>query len=117
MVPGIAERGSVRLLCNIQYLTSPNTRTDHANSAPQGLSRFATCVLQSGVELPYSAIKANIAAPLNLIVQIERRPGKRFVSEVLEVQLYDPTTERYSFETIFRCDAFPELLHEERRYV
>ena len=27
--------------------------TVHANSAAQGLSRFATCVLQSHVEIPY----------------------------------------------------------------
>jgi pilus assembly protein CpaF len=81
--------------------------TVHANSAAQGLSRFTTCVLQSGVEMPYSAIKANIADSLNLIVQVERRPGKRFVSGVLEIQHYDPTADRYSFETIFRRDAFP----------
>src|SRR5713226_7361849 len=31
--------------------------TIHASSAKQGLSRFASCVLQSGVEIPYRAIK------------------------------------------------------------
>jgi len=76
--------------------------TVHANSAAQGISRFTTCVLQSGVEMPYAAIRANIADSLNLIVQIERRPGKRFVSEVLEIQRYDPAADRYSFGTIFR---------------
>src|SRR5229473_8464448 len=44
--------------------------TVHANSAPQGISRFTTCVLQSGVELPYRAIKTNIADSLNVIIQI-----------------------------------------------
>jgi hypothetical protein len=29
----------------------------HANSAAQGISRFTTCVLQSGVDMPYRAIK------------------------------------------------------------
>src|SRR5260370_23908216 len=56
--------------------------TVHANSAAQGISRFATCVLQSGVEMPYRAIKTNIADSLNIIVQIERRPRTRFISEV-----------------------------------
>ena len=88
--------------------------TVHANSAAQGISRFTTCVLQSGVEMPYSAIKANIADSLNLIIQIERRPGKRFVSEVLEIQLYDPTRDRYSFGTIFRRDALPNPLCKGR---
>jgi pilus assembly protein CpaF len=63
--------------------------TVHANSAAQGISRFTTCVLQGGVELPYRAIKTNIADSLNIIVQIQRRPGTRFVSEVLEIQGYD----------------------------
>lgn len=89
--------------------------TVHANSAAQGLSRFTTCVLQSGLEIPYRAIKANIADSLNLIVQIERRPGKRFVSEVLEIQSYEPTADRYSFETIFRRDALQNPVKEERR--
>jgi Flp pilus assembly CpaF family ATPase len=57
--------------------------------------------LQSGVEMPYSAIKRNIADSLNLIVQIDRRPGKRFVSEVLEIQGYDPGADRYGFRHPF----------------
>src|SRR5690242_1426528 len=42
--------------------------TIHANSAKQGLSRFTSCVLQSGVEIPYRAIKTNIADSLNVAV-------------------------------------------------
>ena len=56
--------------------------TVHANSALQAINRFTSCVLQSNVELPYRAIKSNIADSLNLLVHIERRPGRRFVSEV-----------------------------------
>ncbi len=51
--------------------------TVHATSAQQGLSRFTSCFLQSGVELPYHATKSNIADSLNVIVQLERRPGQR----------------------------------------
>jgi len=69
--------------------------TVHANSAAQGISRFTTCVLQSGVEMPYRAIKTNIADSLNIIIQIERRPGTRFVSEVLEIRGYEPEADRY----------------------
>jgi pilus assembly protein CpaF len=75
--------------------------TVHANSAAQGISRFATCVLQSGVEMPYAAIKKNIADSLNVIVQIERRPGVRFVSEVLELCTFDPTFDRYEFRSLY----------------
>jgi len=75
--------------------------TVHATSASQGLSRFTSCVLQSGIELPYRAIKANIADSVNLIVQLERRPGHRFVSEVLAINAYNPETDRYEFNPIY----------------
>jgi len=35
--------------------------TVHASSAQQAISRFTSCVLQSGIELPYRAIKSNIS--------------------------------------------------------
>jgi len=62
----------------------------HANSAKQGLARFTSCVLQSGVELLYRAIKSDIADSLHVVIQIKRRPGRRYVSEVLEINSYDP---------------------------
>ena len=69
--------------------------TIHANSAKQGLARFTSCVLQSGVELPYAAIKTNIGDSLNAVVHIERRPGRRFISEVLEINHYNPDTDLF----------------------
>lgn len=69
----------------------------HASSAQQAISRFTSCVLQSGVDLPYRAIKTNIADSLNVIVQLERRPGRRYVSEVLEINGYDPDADIYNF--------------------
>lgn len=75
--------------------------TVHATSASQGLARFTSCVLQSGIELPYRAIKSNIADSLNLVVQLERRPGQRFVSEVLIIRGYDPESDRYEFNPVY----------------
>jgi pilus assembly protein CpaF len=81
--------------------------TVHANSAAQGITRFATCVLQSGVELPYRAIKTNIADSLNIIVQIERRPGIRFISEVVELVGYNAKDDRYDLQLVYgREQAF-----------
>lgn len=76
--------------------------TIHANSAEQALSRFTNCVLQSGIELPYAAIRANIAEAISLIVHIERRHGLRFVSEVLQLKRYLPADDRYELLGIFR---------------
>jgi pilus assembly protein CpaF len=75
--------------------------TVHANSALQAINRFTSCVLQSNVELPYRAIKSNIADSLNLLVHVERRPGRRFVSEVLEISGYSPDTDRYDLKRVF----------------
>jgi pilus assembly protein CpaF len=75
--------------------------TIHASSAKQGLSRFTSCVLQSGIELPYRAIKTNIADSLNVLIQIERRAGLRFISEVLEISGYDPDADLYTFQSIY----------------
>jgi pilus assembly protein CpaF len=75
--------------------------TVHANSATQALSRFTSCVLESGVELPYRAIKNNIADSLNIVVHLERRPGRRFVSEVVEILGYKPEFDRYDLKPLF----------------
>ncbi len=76
--------------------------TVHANSAAQGISRFTTCVLQSGVEMPYRAVQTNIADALNVIIQIERRPGIRFVSEVRAIEGYSPDREHYDLRQIYQ---------------
>jgi pilus assembly protein CpaF len=80
---------------------SGSLSTIHANSASQALSRLASCVLQSGIELPYKAIKANIADSIHLLIHIERRHAKRFVSEVLELTAYSPTDDRYTFNPVY----------------
>jgi pilus assembly protein CpaF len=76
--------------------------TIHANSAKQGLSRFMSCVLESGIEIPYRAIKGNVGDSLNVVIQIERRPGRRFVSEVLEINGYNPDADLFDYSAIFR---------------
>jgi pilus assembly protein CpaF len=75
--------------------------TIHANSAVEALTRFTTYVLMSGVELPYAAVRASIGEALDLIVHIERRPGRRFVSEALKINRYLPAEDRFEFERIF----------------
>ncbi|MGC2767646.1 MAG: ATPase, T2SS/T4P/T4SS family, partial [Candidatus Acidiferrum sp.] len=69
--------------------------TVHATSAKQGLARFTSCVLQSGIDLPYRSIKTNVGDSVNVVVHLERRPGRRFVSEVVEIHGYDPDRDEY----------------------
>jgi len=74
--------------------------TIHANSAEQALSRFTSCVLQSGVELPYPAIRHQVAESLQLLVHLERRHGRRLVTEIAHVGRYDPATDRYALDYV-----------------
>jgi pilus assembly protein CpaF len=69
---------------------SGSLSTVHAASAKQSLARLASCVLQSGVELNYKSLKTNLGHSVNVVVQLERRPGRRYVSEVVEIHDYDP---------------------------
>jgi pilus assembly protein CpaF len=76
--------------------------TIHANSAALALSRFTTCVLQSGVELPYRAVRANIGEAVNLLIHLERHQGSRAVTEVLRLTQYQPEGDSYELETVYR---------------
>jgi pilus assembly protein CpaF len=87
---------------------SGSLSTVHATSAKQGLARFTSCVLQSGVDLPYRAIKTNVGDSVNVVVHLERRPGRRFVSEVVEVHGYDPDRDEYNYGFIF--DSHKEVV-------
>ena len=85
--------------------------TIHANSAEQALSRFASCVLQSGADLPYAAIRHGIAECLQVLVHLERRHARRVVTQVLRVCGYDVGTDSYVFE----CPANANRASAERR--
>lgn len=83
--------------------------TVHANSVLQALSRFTSCVLQSNVELPYLAIKSTIADSLNLLVHIERHPGQRFVSEVMEITGFNSDRDCYQFKLVTSHEGTEEV--------
>jgi pilus assembly protein CpaF len=87
---------------------SGSLSTVHATSARQALARFTACVLQSGVDLPYRAVKTNVGDSVNVVVHLERRPGRRFVSEVVEIHGYDPDRDEYNYGFIF--DSHKELV-------
>jgi len=69
--------------------------TIHANSATQALNRFASCVAQSGVELPYDVIRGQISACVQLVIHLQRVDGRREVSHLLQlgpqVQNFNPS--------------------------
>lgn len=78
--------------------------TIHANSAAQALQRFTSCVLQSGIELPYRAIKSHIADSIQTLIHIERAHGRRFVAQALEIQGYAVDTDKYEFAVLYEAE-------------
>jgi pilus assembly protein CpaF len=74
--------------------------TIHANSAEQALRRFTSCVLQSSVDLPYPAIRHAMAECLQLLVHLERRRGRRVVTELVRISGYHATSDTYKLESL-----------------
>ncbi len=61
--------------------------TAHANSPRDTLRRVETMVLMAGMDLPLRAVREQIAAAFDLIVQLERLPdGNRRVTQISEVE-------------------------------
>ena len=75
--------------------------TIHANSGVQTLTRLTTCVMMSGIELPHKAVRSNIADGVHLVAHIQRRHGRRAVTELLRIRGYEPAEDRYELETIY----------------
>ncbi len=91
----IRGREAFDLLQLLNTRHSGTLSTIHANSAQQGLARFTSCVLQSGVDLPYRAIKTNV------VIHVERRPGRRYVSEVLLINRCDPDADLFDYGAVY----------------
>ncbi len=77
--------------------------TAHANSSAEMILRLETLVLQAGESLPVRAIRQQIVAGIDLIVQLSRfADGRRRVTEIAEVVTMDPHTDEVIVEPVFR---------------
>ena len=72
--------------------------TIHANSATQALNRLASCVLQAGVDVPYAAIRHQIADTIGLVLHLDRRLGVRRATELVRVLRYATEADRYEID-------------------
>ncbi len=77
---------------SLDMLQAMNTGHDgsmttlHANTPRDAISRLETMVLMAGIDLPQRAIREQIAAAIDVIVQLERmRDGSRKIVKVCEV--------------------------------
>ncbi len=79
--------------------------TLHANNTRDALSRMETMVMMSGMELPHRAIREQVAAAIDMIVQLSRmRDGSRRVVSISEIQGMEgdviTTTDIFKFEQV-----------------
>lgn len=83
----------------IQAMTSGHggsMSTLHANTPIDGLHRLETMALMSGVEMPLTALRAQVASAVDLIVQLNRMSdGRRMVTEISEV---GPLTTEWQYQ-------------------
>lgn len=63
--------------------------TVHANSALMGLSRLASLAMRAGVDVPYGAIQHDIGELINVVIYIERRDGKRRITDAMRIHGFD----------------------------
>src|SRR3546814_10710353 len=94
MRPDRSILGGVRGGEAIDMLQAMNTGHDgsmctlHANRPRQALTRLENMVAMSGIDLPARAVRTQIAAAVNLVVQISRmRDGTRRITHVTEIEL------------------------------
>ncbi len=69
--------------------------TLHASSAYNALKRCTSCVLQSGIGLPWEAVQDLVGDVVDLVVHLERRDGLRRVVEAVHVERFDWPARRW----------------------
>ena len=78
---------------------SGSLTTVHATTPKDAATRLETLSLMSEIDLPIYAARAQVASAIDLVVQIERKQGKRYVSEISECLGLDG--QDYIWRTLF----------------
>ena len=89
----------------------PDPLQHHANSAEQALARFSSCVVQSGIELPYQAVRYQIADAIHLVLHLGRHEGRRLVRELIRIGRYDVDHDRYETDELIEGTGLRRELH------
>ena len=84
---------------------SGSLATIHANSAAKALRRFANLVLRSNAQATFSDIEAEIGEAVDLVIHVDREPGRRVIREVLQLNGYDRSTQSFRLEQVFQAES------------
>ena len=84
---------------------SGSLATIHANSATKALRRFANLVLRSHSQATYEDVEAEIGEAVDLVVHVERQPGRRVIREVLKLNGYNRASQSFQMEIIYQAPS------------
>jgi len=107
---------------------SGSMTTAHANSPEDLILRLETMVLQSGQDLPIHAIRQQISAAIDVVVQVRKTPSldpeapplarQRTIVEIAELDAFDPETGQIPVNPIFElAEAGGVLRHTISGYI
>jgi len=90
--------------------------TGHANSPKEMIQRLQVMVMEAGESMPVAAIRQQIAAAVDVIIQIQRQRDRvRRVTHITEIVGYDMEEQEVIMEDIFTM-ATPEGGKPELRF-
>jgi pilus assembly protein CpaF len=89
--------------------------TIHANSAVKALRRFANLVLRSHSQATFEDVEAEIGEAVDLVIQVERQPGRRIIREVLKLNGYNRASQQFNFELLYDAKIAPKTDHNSNR--
>ena len=61
--------------------------------------------MQSGIELPYQAVRYQIADAIHLVLHLGRHEGRRLVRELIRIGRYDVDHDRYERDELFSQES------------
>ena len=76
--------------------------TLHASHPKDTLTRLETMAMMSDIDMPLGAMRTQIGAGVQLVVQCSRlQDGSRKVTHITEVAGFDPATQKYRLQDLF----------------
>jgi pilus assembly protein CpaF len=84
---------------------SGSLATIHANSAAKALRRFANLVLRSHSQATFENVEAEIGEAVDLVIHVEREPGRRVIREVLRLNGYDRNSQTFQTEYVYQAES------------
>jgi pilus assembly protein CpaF len=110
-VRGIEARA---LLDSFNTVHAGSLATIHANSAEKALRRFVNLVMRKHAQTTFSDTEAGVGEAIDLVVRVERQPGRPILHWVLALRRYYRAAKRFLFEPVFEIQrGNPASFHTE----